>query len=392
MTTYQLIQQPEQLDAVLQMMQHTDICFLDTEFIRRKTRHAELALIQINLSGQVFLLDVVSLTEQISLKPFWQALLNIPCLVLHSCHEDVGIIKHQMSQYELECCLNNVFDTQVALEFLGFGQNGQTVGYQSALAECLSIHIDKNQRCSDWLARPLSVEQLQYASDDVYYLPQLFAYVEQQLQQRGLFSYVQEECRDLIQEMLRDIPIQQLYLEYARPKYSSRQLAQLQQLLEWRENCSISQNIPPSFVIKTHDIIMLVQCQPKNEQDIIKLLPQAPKNKRYLNTLLKLLYKLPPIKDYPPRLPDVPQPNTHTQHAIDQLITLTAKQLQMPSNCLMRKKWLAHLYMVRAFPQKIHTLPDFLLGWRYDIITQPILQRLDDDMGLKTYSSFSVQS
>ena len=61
----------------------------------------------------------------------------------------------------------NIFDTQIAAGFLGFGY---PIGYKNLLSQALNININKSESFTDWLARPLSPMQLQYAYEDVSHL------------------------------------------------------------------------------------------------------------------------------------------------------------------------------------------------------------------------------
>ena len=65
--------------------------------------------------------------------------------------------------------------------------HGLQVSYQGALKLCLEIDIEKDQTRSDWLARPLSPQQLCYAND-VLYLMQLANHIKDQLKQKGFMS------------------------------------------------------------------------------------------------------------------------------------------------------------------------------------------------------------
>jgi ribonuclease D len=40
----------------------------------------------------------------------------------------------------------------------------------------------------------------------------------------------------------------------------------------------------------------------------------------------------------------------------------------------MRKKWMNALYQHVVFHNDEQDLPDYLLGWRYDLLTQPLIQ------------------
>lgn len=370
---YRMILQQEQLESVIQLMQQEKICYLDTEFIRQRTRYARLALVQLNVAGEVFLIDplTVDLTE------LCHALSEMEKVVFHSCNEDIILLncylRRSNSHTDSKRVIEHVFDTQLALEFLGYGVS---MGYQSALEYFLSIYIDKQESRSNWLARPLSSKQLQYAYHDVYYLPDLTNYIRQELEKINIYQFVVEDCRHYARELVRETPAELLYLDFARSWHSPRQLAQLQQLTAWREQCSIEMDLLPSFVLKNDEICKLVAKQPKDEYEVAQLVKKYPSSPFSYATILKLLYKLPAKKSYPQRVEKVHFVSPQKIPDIEQMIKETATRYHLPASCLMRKKWLNDLYAFEPTLHEIDTLPDFLLGWRYDIITRPILQHL----------------
>ncbi len=156
---FQFIQQQTELVDVLQQMDQCSTYGLDTEFIKVDTLWPKLGVCQVNVNGNVYLLDGVSL----DLSEFWKKIFLAQQNIFHACGEDIDLIYH----YADEQNLLNVFDTQVGLSFLG---HGLQVSYQGALKLCLEIDIEKDQTRSDWLARPLSPQQLCYAANDVLYL------------------------------------------------------------------------------------------------------------------------------------------------------------------------------------------------------------------------------
>jgi len=193
---FQFIQQQNEFENVLTLMTQCSTYGLDTEFIKVDTLWPKLGIFQININGKVFLLDGTTL----DLTRFWQLLFNAKQNIFHACGEDLDLIYHYAHQQNL----NNVFDTQVALSFLG---HGLQVSYQNALKLMLNIDIDKDQTRSDWLARPLTPKQLEYAANDVLYIMQLADTIKSQLQAKHLLAYVEEDCQHLAHEIGNETPI-----------------------------------------------------------------------------------------------------------------------------------------------------------------------------------------
>ncbi|MDP7884102.1 ribonuclease D, partial [Acinetobacter baumannii] len=119
---FQFIQQQTELVDVLQQMDQCSTYGLDTEFIKVDTLWPKLGVCQVNVNGNVYLLDGVSL----DLSEFWKKIFLAQQNIFHACGEDIDLIYH----YADEQNLLNVFDTQVGLSFLG---HGLQVSYQGAL-------------------------------------------------------------------------------------------------------------------------------------------------------------------------------------------------------------------------------------------------------------------
>lgn len=51
----------------------------------------------------------------------------------------------------------------------------------------------------------------------------------------------------------------------------------------------------------------------------------------------------------------------------------------IPKEVLMRKKWLNALYQHVVFKNDEQDLPSYLLGWRYDLLTKPLIEVLHQD-------------
>ena len=188
---FQFIHQQKDFENVLALMSQNSIYGLDTEFIKVDTLWPKLGVFQINVNDQVYLLDGTSL----NLSAFWEKLFQAQQNIFHACGEDIDLIYHYAQQKNLD----NVFDTQVGMSFLG---HGLQVSYQNALKTMLNVDIDKGQTRSDWLARPLSDEQLNYAANDVLYLMQLADKVRDRLKTK-LFTGFCTRCRNLTQKLVK---------------------------------------------------------------------------------------------------------------------------------------------------------------------------------------------
>ena len=367
---FQFIQQQQDLTPVLEKMDRNEVYGLDTEFIKVDTLWPKLGVFQINVENNVYLLDGTTL----DLTEFWNKLFRAQQNVFHACSEDIDLIYH----YAQHKTLNNVFDTQVGMSFLG---HGLQVSYQNALKHMLDVDIDKGETRSNWLARPLSPAQLSYAANDVLYLMNLSEKVKQELDSKSLLNFALEDCQHLTQEIATETPLHLLYQDIGNYRHSRRQLMQLQQLAVWREQMVKALNTPRSFILKNSSMIDLVEKNPKNAFQLsgVKDIRQNVV-REHGKTILDLVKFLPEQADWPLRMA---RPIRHSSkdvgEKIDHLIQNVVNETSIPKEVLMRKKWMNALHQHVVFHNDEQDLPDYLLGWRYDLLTQPLIQLLRRD-------------
>ena len=367
---FQFIQDQAGLDQVLAQMDQSSVYALDTEFIKVDTLWPKLGVFQINVCGNVYLLDGTTL----DLTEFFKRLFAAQQNIFHACGEDIDLIYH----YTQQKSLSNVFDTQVGMAFLG---HGLQVSYQNALKQMLDVEIEKDQTRSNWLARPLSHEQLLYAANDVHYLVHLGDQIKQELKQKHLLDLALEDCRFMTREIGEETPTALLYQEVGNYRHSRRQLMQLQQLAVWREQIAKALNIPRSFIMKNSTMINLVEKNPKNmfQLSTVKDL-RANIIRDHGKMILDLLKFLPDQSEWPLRLArPIRHSSSEVGTKIDAIIQNVVDETSIPKEVLMRKKWMNALYQHVVFHKDEQDLPEFLLGWRYDHLTKPLVELLRQD-------------
>ena len=133
---------------------------LDTEFIRERTYWPQLALVQMAIGEEILLIDPLIPGMTDALKD-WLVAPDI-VKVMHSASEDLVTFKCACGVLP-----RPLFDTQIAAALAGVGGG---MGYQKLVQEVTGTLLTKGETRSDWMRRPLSPAQLEYAADDVRYL------------------------------------------------------------------------------------------------------------------------------------------------------------------------------------------------------------------------------
>ena len=376
---FRFVQHQSDLDEVLSLMDQYPIYGLDTEFIKVDTLWPKLGVFQINIAEQIFLLDGTTL----DLTELWDKIFQAKLNIFHACGEDIDLIYHYAQKKQLD----NVFDTQVGMSFLG---HGLQISYQNALKLFLDIEIDKDQTRSDWLARPLTAQQLSYAANDVFYLMKLADKIKQDLISKQLYDFVLEDCTNLTREIASETPLKDLYLDVGNYRHSRRQLMQLQQLSVWREQMVKALNQPRSFILKNSTMIDLVEKNPRNQFQLSQVKDIRPNIIReHGKTILDLLKFLPDAEYWPLRMA---RPIRHSSQDVGSKVNLLLQQVSddiaVPKEVLLRKKWLNAIYQHVVFHGDEQDLPDYLLGWRYELLTKPLVEILHAD---ENYLSTQMQ-
>jgi DNA polymerase I-like protein with 3'-5' exonuclease and polymerase domains len=139
-----------------------------------------LSLVQIKgqNTDNIFLIDILKLKKEnlIILKEFFIYISNSQefCLIAHNAIFEYCVIRHLFN-----IRLNNLKCTMQMSKLIANATGSKIAkvmghSYKDLCRDILDIHIDKTQQTSNWLARPLTKTQLEYAAEDVERLHDLF--------------------------------------------------------------------------------------------------------------------------------------------------------------------------------------------------------------------------
>lgn len=359
----------EGLQATLPRWQNAQPLAIDTEFIRVDTFYPKIGLIQLGDGQGEALVDPVAISDLSML----DAVLGPqgPLKVLHACSEDLEVLTPLTSQG-----LGTIHDTQIALAMLG---EGLQVGYQKALQLVLDIEIPKDASRTDWLQRPLTQHQLDYAALDVRHLPALYAELMQRLQTRELASLYAAECAEVCRLPL-PVNAETCYQEHGNAwRLSPRELAVLQALMAWREQEAVSRDVPRGHLLKPLSLFELARRQPRSAADfqgIPELNPRVARRDGAELLALVASARALPETALPSRLsPPLPREASSVYDALKQGLADVAQTLQLPMDVLWRKR-LADKVVLAAVDHDIAAGIAQIPGWRAPLLSQSVEQVL----------------
>jgi len=168
---------------------------VDTEFRRTTKDNMRLALLQINDGEEIYLIDTVLIDKPENVCDFLFS--NSVTKIFHSCKEDLEAVYSWTGRI-----MENIFDTQLANAFI----DGQySIGYQGLVEERVDIVLDKNETRSNWIRRPLTESQLNYAASDVQYLIHLYKELAIELIESNKIDWLYEDIQYLVSTTFQPI-------------------------------------------------------------------------------------------------------------------------------------------------------------------------------------------
>ena len=326
---------------------------LDTEFVRERTWWPVLALAQVAIGDATLLVDptVAGMPEAIA-----ELLRNDRVLkIMHSPSEDLVAFGHSCGALPTP-----LFDTQAAAALAGLGAG---LGYQKLVQTALDVALEKGETRSDWLRRPLSASQCEYAADDVRHLAALHDLLRDKLDGLQRSAWLQEDAERTLRNADDDAldPWPHLGVRPAQD-FDAEAQARLLRLMRWREATARERDLPKNWVIDQPLALQLAQHPPADFATLQKLLDATPKSPRKLakelwaalTTPLDDETGMPPVR----RDADI---DKQKLKRLQQAVADVAREHNLPDGVLASRRWLEALLESGEWP-------DALKGWRQALL------------------------
>lgn len=240
---------------------------VDTEFIRDSTYYPSLCLIQI--AGINFAAAIDPLAK-LDMSPIWELLLNKNILkVFHAGRQDIEIFFGLMGEIPTP-----IYDTQIAAMFCGLGDQ---VSYESLVNKFLGLSVNKEHQFTNWLQRPLSKNQINYAISDVTHLINIFPLIRKAIKDNNREEWVTKELEHLSKKELYQVKADEVWKKIKLKNSNPQMLNLLKYLAYWRENECKKRNIPRNRLIRDDVLINISFSKPKTISELKKI-RAIPKN------------------------------------------------------------------------------------------------------------------
>lgn len=244
------------LSELLDRLRGVDVWAFDTEFHRERTYFPELALVQLAWEDQVVLIDPLA----VDIAPMAELLDGPGLAVVHAASQDLEVLLATCGTVPAR-----LFDTQLAAGFLG----SSTPSLATLLSSELGVRLPKADRLSDWLKRPLTTRQVDYATSDVAHLIELHAKLESRLIERGRLAWAEGEFATLVADSRdgRD-PMEAWRRVKEARRLRDRPAAVAQAVAAWRERRAAEVNRPVRHVLSDLAIVAIAQRAPRTPEEL----------------------------------------------------------------------------------------------------------------------------
>ena len=337
---------------------------LDTEFVRERTYWPQLALVQMAIGDEILLIDPLAPGIAEALRP----LLADPAVlkVMHSASEDLVALSHDCGVLPTP-----LFDTQVAAALCGIGGG---IGYQKLVQEITGVALAKGETRSDWLRRPLSDSQLQYAADDVVHLGTIFHALDSRLRALGRREWLDQDCARMLANASQDGERwPHLSMRSAQFLEADAQL-RLLRLLRWRDLQARNSDKPRSWILDNELAANLARTPPSDRAQLQNQLEAHPKAPRKLGDAIWQALTTP--LDDEAQAPLARNASNEDKNALKRLqdaVSARSAELGLPDGILASRRYLEAL-------QESGDWPAALAGWRREVLEPalaPLLSRAE---------------
>mgnify|MGYP001070314165 CR=1 FL=1 len=261
MAKNRLIETAQDLAPVADRARETGYIAIDTEFVWERTYYPTLGIVQLGFSRkESCIVDTVAVSD---LSGLGEILSDAGVVkILHDAQQDLTILRRATGFSP-----RNVFDTRLASGFAGLSSS---LSLSTLLREMLGVKLAKTETRSDWLRRPLTGRQLDYALDDVRYLPAVRDKLLSAAEDVGHKPWLLEEMARYDEPSLyEENTLEEQFLRVKGiSKLGRRRRAIVRELVRWREDMARKRNDPRTWVLADPLMIRIAQQKPQHVKEL----------------------------------------------------------------------------------------------------------------------------
>ncbi|MEZ6064411.1 MAG: HRDC domain-containing protein [Planctomycetaceae bacterium] len=162
----------------------------------------------------------------------------------------------------------NIVDVQIAEGLLS---RGYPLGYSQLVQRVTGARVSGKHTRSDWSRRPLSIDQITYALEDVEHLPEVWARQEDSLRKQGRLDWALSESSRFSEQLAADPPRGDWRRINGSSRLSRREMAALEALYEWRDQEAERRDRTPRSVLRDDLLIEVAKLLPTSQEQLLRI-------------------------------------------------------------------------------------------------------------------------
>lgn len=368
-----MIETDDALASLCEAVRACPAIALDTEFVRTRTYYPQLELIQLFDGANVALIDPLGISDWSPLK----AVLRDTGITkfLHAGSEDLEVFLNAFGELP-----EPLIDTQILAAFCG---RPLSWGFASMVEEYTGVALDKSESRTDWLARPLSERQCEYAAADVWYLLPIAKKLMIETEAAGWLPAALDECR-LMQQRRQEIQApEEAWRDITNAwQLRTRQLACLQLLADWRLRKARERDMAVNFVVREENLWAVARYMPGSLGELDSLGLSGSEIRFHGKTLISLVAKaqaLPEEALPEPLLNLMDMPGYRKAFkAIKALVAEVSASHHVSGELLASRRQINQLLNWHWKLKPQNGQPELISGWRAELMAEKLTLLLQE--------------
>ncbi|WP_092051009.1 ribonuclease D [Planctomicrobium piriforme] len=352
----------------------------DTEFVSETFYRPRLCLLQFSLAnGACFGVDPFLVDD---LSEWWEIMTDeTTTVIVHGGREEI-----RFCQFATGRRPRLLIDVQVAE---GLRSRGFPISYSNLITRVLSRSIQHGKETrTDWQHRPLTQQQLDYALEDVRYLPEVWETQKLSLQKQGRLDWAYAEIDRLIDSVLAEEDREGWVRLPGYGRLSRKEMAVAKALFLWRNSEAERLNRPQRRILRDDLLVELAHRQPKSVRELNMTRDMNRRDyQQYADRMVEIIKEAGELSG-----DQLPQKPTGTGHPAQDEVLARILGLALANQCqelclsmtlVATAADLKDFVRWHVFDKRRGPLPRLMEGWRAGVCGQLLADVLDGNVTLR---------